>query len=79
MFSFLRARRGRRPPRRGGQSGQTATEFMLVISVITIAAAGATYYFLGEDGPWAEGFNDLNGDMQRQINRGYIGGEQAPG
>ena len=71
--------------RRGGrrsrlvEAGQTATEFMLVISVITIATAGATYYFLGENGPWAEGFDDFNGDLQQQIDRGYIGGEQAPG
>lgn len=77
--SVRAARRAPSRRRRLGRRGQTATEFMLVVSVITIATAGATYYFLGDDGPWAEGFDDFNSDMQRQIDRGYVGGEQAPG
>ena len=63
----LTQRRGRR-----GERGQTATEYMMVISVIVIAAVGASNYLLSSDGPWAEGFKNFNGRMNTQIDRGYI-------
>lgn len=55
-----------------GERGQTATEYMMVISVIVIAAVGATNYLLAADGPWAEGFKNFNGRLNTQIERGYI-------
>ena len=69
---MIRARSVRRPIRRRGQSGQTATEFMMVISVVVIAAVGATQFLLSSNGPWAEGFRNFNGRLNQQIQRGYV-------
>ena len=73
---MFRTRREVQRPGRRGEKGQTTTEYMMVISVIVIAAVGATQYLLSSDGPWAQGFNTLNGNMNQQIDRGWVGGQR---
>lgn len=55
-----------------GERGQTATEYMLVLSVLVIATVGATSFLMSDDGPWAEGFQNFNSRLNTQIDRGYI-------
>lgn len=55
-----------------GERGQTATEYMMVVSVIVIAAVGATQFLLSDDGPWAAGFSNFNGRLNTQVSRGYV-------
>ena len=63
-----------------GQRGQTATEYLMVISVLVIALAYVSYgVFFNTSGPIAQGLNsmlnpsnssDLN--IPTQVNRGFV-------
>ena len=47
--------------------GQTATEYMLVISVVVIAAVSAAWTFVPA---FQDGVRDLGGDVQRMLGTG---------
>lgn len=51
--------------------GQTGTEYMLVISVVTIAVVGAAYAFVE---PFSQGVNDLGNDVKEILGGESIGG-----
>lgn len=51
--------------------GQSGTEYMLVISVITIAVVGAAYAFVD---PFSQGVNDLGNDVKEILGGESIGG-----
>ncbi len=62
------------------QRGQTATEYLMVVSVIVIALAAVSYEgFFAQGGPIEQGLQDLLGQNQttsnnipNQVRRGYI-------
>ena len=54
------------------EEGQTATEYMLIISVIVVAVVAAAYLFLD---PFREGVQDVANDVRTILARGKIGGE----
>lgn len=57
--------------RRHRSRGQSATEYMMVISVIVIAVVGAAYVFVA---PFREGVEDLGRDVSQILAVGDIGG-----
>lgn len=54
------------------EEGQTATEYMLIISVIVVAVVAAAYLFLD---PFKKGVNQLANDVKTILNTGMINGE----
>ncbi len=52
------------------RSGQTATEYMLIISVIVIAVVGAAYIFLPM---FQSGVRELSSDVSTILDTGKIG------
>lgn len=54
------------------EEGQTATEYMLIISVIVVAVVAAAYLFLD---PFREGVQDVANDVRTILDKGKIGGE----
>lgn len=54
------------------EEGQTATEYMLIISVIVVAVVAAAYLFLD---PFKQGVNQLANDVKTILNTGMINGE----
>ena len=56
----------------GEEEGQTATEYMLIISVIVVAVVAAAYLFLD---PFRKGVSQLADDVKTILNSGMINGE----
>ncbi|RMF59327.1 MAG: hypothetical protein D6743_16505 [Calditrichaeota bacterium] len=54
------------------EEGQTATEYMLIISVIVIAVVAAAYVFID---PFRKGVQNLANDVQTILKGGVINGE----
>ena len=54
-----------------GEEGQTATEYMLIISVVVIAVVAAAYQFVPI---FQAGVTDLANDVKRILGDGKIGG-----
>lgn len=54
------------------EEGQTATEYMLIISVIVVAVVAAAYLFLD---PFREGVQSVANDVRTILDKGKIGGE----
>lgn len=54
------------------EEGQTATEYMLIISVIVVAVVAAAYLFLD---PFREGVQEVANDVRTILDKGKIGGE----
>ncbi len=54
------------------EEGQTATEYMLIISVIVIAVVAAAYVFID---PFQKGVKKLARDVQTILDNGIINGE----
>ena len=57
------------------QEGQTATEYMLIISVVVVAIVAAAYSFVPT---FREGVNELAIDVQSILSTGQIGGVGTP-
>lgn len=55
----------------GGRGGQTAVEYLLVISVLVIMMVGAARLFFPS---FEEGLKAMTGDVQGMTSDGYIGG-----
>ena len=55
-----------------GEEGQTATEYMLIISVVVIAVVAAAYAFVPI---FQEGVKDLANDVKRILGEGTISGQ----
>ena len=53
------------------EEGQTATEYMLIISVIVVAVVAAAYVFIE---PFQKGVNDLANDVKSILSGGVING-----
>ena len=70
-------RRSRMPGRAIRNLGQTATEYMLIISVVVIAVVAAAYEFVPL---FKEGVQDLGSDVKQMLStgRGNRGGGAAP-
>ncbi len=60
-----------RPRTRGKRSGQTAVEYMLVISVLAVALWAAAQLVVPQ---WKDGLQDMTGDVQNMAAQGYVGG-----
>lgn len=70
------------------QRGQTTTEYVLVLSVLVIAAAGITYgAFFGSGSPVREGMNNLldassagssKSNIPTAVNRGFVSKNPQP-
>ena len=54
-----------------GEEGQTATEYMLIISVVVIAVVAAAYTFVPT---FQQGVADLAEDVKTILDGGQIGG-----
>lgn len=54
-----------------GEEGQTATEYMLIISVIVIACVAAAYLFVPE---FQSGVSALAADVKQMLGTGSING-----
>lgn len=54
------------------EEGQTATEYMLIISVIVVAVIAAAYLFLD---PFRQGVEDLANDVRTILSNGLINRE----
>lgn len=54
------------------EEGQTATEYMLIISVIVVAVVAAAYVFIT---PFRNGVNDLANDVRSILSGGVVNGE----
>ena len=54
------------------EEGQTATEYMLIISVIVVAVVAAAYLFLD---PFRKGVKELANDVKTMLDGGIINGE----
>lgn len=54
-----------------GEDGQTATEYMLIISVIVIALVSAAFLFYS---PFKQGVSKLAADVQVILERGCLPG-----
>ena len=54
-----------------GEEGQTATEYMLIISVVVIAVVAAAYKFVPI---FSEGVEALGQDVKSILDSGKIGG-----
>ena len=54
------------------EAGQTATEYMLIISVIVIAVVAAAYVFID---PFRQGVQKLAEDVSTILDTGKIGGQ----
>ena len=54
------------------EEGQTATEYMLIISVIVVAVVAAAYLFLE---PFKKGVQDLANDVKTILKSGKIDGD----
>lgn len=61
--------------RLASQEGQTATEYMLIISVVVIAIVAAAYAFVPT---FRDGVNDLAIDVRSILRTGQIGGVGTP-
>jgi len=53
------------------EEGQTATEYMLIISVIVVAVVAAAYVFIE---PFQKGVNDLANDVKSILSGGVVNG-----
>jgi len=58
-----------------GEEGQTATEYMLIISVIVIAIVAAAYVFVPT---FKNGVSALSQDVSTILDKGIIGGNGVP-
>jgi Flp pilus assembly pilin Flp len=58
------------------QTGQTATEYMLLISVIVIALVSSAYLFVPE---FEAGVKDLAGDVRKGLEESCITGVKKHG
>ncbi len=54
------------------EEGQTATEYMLIISVIVVAVVAAAYVFIE---PFQKGVSNLANDVRTILSGGFINGE----
>lgn len=54
------------------EEGQTATEYMLIISVIVVAVVAAAYLFLQ---PFRKGVNQLANDVKTILSEGIVNGD----
>ncbi len=54
------------------EEGQTATEYMLIISVIVVAVVAAAYVFID---PFQKGVNKLANDVRTILDSGMINGQ----
>lgn len=76
---------------RAAQRGQTATEYMLVISVLVIGVTYVTYRMFDSDGgPFAQALKDLLGttsgtydedrghNIPAEVSRGYVSSNPSP-
>lgn len=61
-------------PARGGERGQTATEYMLVISVIVIALIAGAYVFVPQ---FKSGVQTLSEDVKQMLATGSYGNVQG--
>jgi Flp pilus assembly pilin Flp len=52
------------------ESGQTATEYMLIVSVIVVAVVAAAYLFID---PFRAGVQELAADVSTILDSGKIG------
>jgi Flp pilus assembly pilin Flp len=52
------------------ESGQTATEYMLIVSVIVVAVVAAAYLFID---PFRAGVEELAADVSTILDSGKIG------
>jgi len=53
------------------EEGQTATEYMLIISVIVVAVVAAAYVFIQ---PFQKGVNNLANDVRSILSGGVVNG-----
>lgn len=54
------------------EEGQTATEYMLIVSVIVVAVVAAAYVFIE---PFQKGVNNLANDVKTILSGGFINGQ----
>lgn len=54
------------------EEGQTATEYMLIVSVIVVAVVAAAYVFIE---PFQKGVQDLANDVKTILKGGFINGQ----
>ena len=75
MRPLSRRERRNASTRLGGEAGQTATEYMLIISVIVIAVVAAAYSFIPG---FRGGVQSLANDVKSILDTGMIGGVGKP-
>lgn len=54
------------------EEGQTATEYMLIVSVIVVAVVAAAYVFIE---PFQKGVQNLANDVKTVLSGGFINGQ----
>ena len=69
-------RRGRR--RRRGESGQTSTEYVLVISVLAIAMVSAASAFYDNRGPFHRAMKKMSRNIETSVAQPPAGGRGRP-